>query len=200
MIYVRDFTCGARCACAPRSVTDSAWHVTDAMLGVAACDASLAADTSKPSLGLLVADPIPCCAALGVCGYRQEMPYRGSGTADLTAPGMGPLAPPFLPATSRGFSAALEQGGGAPSSSAVYRGGDVRVCPCSGPARPAIAESAAAPLGSWRPTWPPWTWIGFMGARPPYSPEHPTGGSGSPSRPPITGSSGAQKWPKNGHF
>ena len=97
-------------------------------------------------------------------------------TADLTASGMGPLAPPFLLATSRGFSAALEQGGGAPSSSAVYRGGDVRVCPFSGPARPAIAESAAAPLGSWRPTWPPWTWIGFMGARPPYSPEHPTGG------------------------
>ena len=67
------------------------------MLGVAACDASLAADTSKPSLGLLVADPIPCCAALGVCGYRHEMPCRGSGDGGFNRARNGAPRPPIPP-------------------------------------------------------------------------------------------------------
>ena len=113
----------------------------------------------------------------------------------------GAPRPPIPPrGSSHRFSAVPEQGGGAPSSGPVYRAGDAQTPPSSGGVRPAIAESAGPPRGCWRPTWPPARRIGFMGpGRPlPFPGRLPR--KRAPRRPPITGSSGPEKRPKNGHF
>ena len=95
MIYVRDFTCGARCACAPRSVTDKHVVVNDVMSTVLTMLRSLRA--AQPSLGLLVADPRPLMRCAGRMWLSPGDACRGSGDGRFNRVRNGAPRPPIPP-------------------------------------------------------------------------------------------------------